>query len=273
MRLNRYWAALSSAAFSVSVLAQTSVEVVDLTTSPQRTGPVVQTPVFVDNSTAMLDTSSMIVEENPTNTGDLYFQMQTLQQEVMQLRNVVEQQSRQLQELREISLQRYIEIDKRLAGGAVAQPLALDPGESTSPVVDPVINPVSISPSRSDIDAYDEAYQLVKNRQYEDAIPKFERFLVEYADSVRRPNVFYWLGQLYMVTNQLPQAVAKFNSLRSEFPEHAKTPDGSFKLATLYFKLGDKAQSKSLLDELVATNAAGNTSTLQSATAFLRDNF
>ncbi len=76
-----------------------------------------------------------------------------------------------------------------------------------------------------------------------------------------------------MVTNQLDEAIVHFTSLRTEFPDHAKTPDGTFKLATLYFKQGDKATSKNLLDKLIASNGGGNPTTLQAASAFLRDNF
>jgi len=277
MKYCRIWAGVASATLAFSVLAQQSVEVVDLSTSPANSTPVVQTPIYIEDASAVVDASAMIVEENAPNSGDLYFQMQTLQQEVMQLRNVVEQQSRQLQELRELSLQRYIEIDKRLVGGAVAAPMEpVVDGESMPESADGMAVAVISSESqltKSDLQAYDDAYQLVKNRQYQEAIPEFERFLVEYASSVRRPNAFYWLGQLYMVTNQLEQAVINFKSLRSEFPEHAKTPDGSFKLATLYFKQGDRVSSKSLLDELVASNGGGNPATLQAANAFLRDNF
>ncbi len=272
MRHHRIWAGVASATLAFSVLAQ-SVEVVDLSAAPVSSAPIVQTPIYVDNTSAVVDTSTMIVEENVPNSGDLYFQMQTLQQEVMQLRNVVEQQSRQLQELRELSLERYVDIDKRLANGAIAKPSEplLDTTAGDSPVsnadtVDPVL-------AKTDLESYDDAYQLVKNRQYQQAIPNFERFVVEYPASVRRPNAFYWLGQLYMVTNQLDEAIVHFTSLRTEFPDHAKTPDGTFKLATLYFKQGDKATSKNLLDKLIASNGGGNPTTLQAASAFLRDNF
>lgn len=280
MQKLRFSAALISAAFAVSVYAQ-RVEVVDL--SAQRTEnssvqPVVQRPITLDNSSTVVDTSAMIVEETTTNSGALYVQMQNLQQEVMQLRNIVEQQTRQLQELRELSLQRYIDIDKRLATGGVAvstSPVEVTPVAADRNAAEPAVN---VEPSvqlsgTSDVEAYDNAYQLVKNRQYEEAIPQFERFLIEYSTSVRRPNALYWLGQLYMVTNQFDQAVDNFSTLRVEFPEHAKTPDGTFKLATLYFKQGNKARCKSLLDELIASNGAGNPTTRQAAESFLRDNF
>jgi TolA-binding protein len=76
-----------------------------------------------------------------------------------------------------------------------------------------------------------------------------------------------------MVTNKFDEAVNNFSTLRAEFPQHAKTPDGTFKLATLYFKQGNKARCKGLLDELIASNGGGNPTTRQAAEAFVRDNF
>ncbi len=267
-------AALLSAASACLVYAQPA-EVVDLT-MPQ-SGPVVQTPIAVEKSSAVQDVSSLIVEEGGPSSGDLYFQMQTLQREVMELRNIVELQTRQLQELRQLSLQRYIELDRRLASGAVASIDADVAPDAALPVdgqsIDGAPANVDSVPSKSDIEAYNDAYQLVKGRQYQQAIPLFERFIAEYPTSVRQANAYYWLGSLYMVVDQLPQAEQRLTELLSLYPEHAKIPDASYKLATLYFKLGKRDQSRQLLDEIVAKYANTNGNTVQLASAFLRDNF
>jgi TolA-binding protein len=51
------------------------------------------------------------------NIGGLFNQVQQLQQEVMRLNGLVEQQAYQIQQLKEQSLERYMEIDRRLASG------------------------------------------------------------------------------------------------------------------------------------------------------------
>lgn len=268
-------AALLGAASVCYVYAQPA-EVVDLTAMPVE--PMVQTSLVVNTASAVQDASALIVEEGATNSGDLYFQLQTLQREVMELRNVVELQTRQLQELRQLSLQRYIELDRRLASGAVA-PVDNDinleesgaSGETSSPPV--ASSDTSSGVVVSDIEAYDNAYQLVKSRQYQQAIPLFERFIAEYPASVRQANAYYWLGSLYMVVDQLPQAESRLQALLSEFPEHSKIPDASYKLATLYFKQGKRDISRQLLEEIIAKYANTNSNTVQLASAFLRDNF
>lgn len=269
-------AALLSAAVFSSAHAQ-QAEVVDL--SAPQSGPVVQTPIVVAQPSVVEDASAMIVEDEAPNSGDLYFQMQTLQREVMALRNVVELQSKQLQELRQMSLQRYIELDRRLASGVVTMPED-DAGLAVSedpqiPIADGVDTAVttSESPNKTDIAFYDEAYQLVKARQYDQAIPLFEQFLTQYPSSVRQANAYYWLGSLYMVVDQLPQAEQRLTELLDTFPEHAKIPDASYKLATLYFKLGKREESRRMLEDIKVKYATSNSNTVKLATAFLRDNF
>ena len=52
--------------------------------------------------------------------GNLFLQVQQLQQEVMRLNGKVEEQAHELTTLKEQSLQRYIDLDKRMAGATPA---------------------------------------------------------------------------------------------------------------------------------------------------------
>lgn len=53
-------------------------------------------------------------------SGNLMLQIQALQQEVMELRGIVEEQSHQIETLKQQSLDRYLELDRRISGGAAA---------------------------------------------------------------------------------------------------------------------------------------------------------
>jgi len=275
MRYISSLAALLGAA-SVCLVHAQPAEVVDLTESAPSL--LVQTPIAVSQPSQVQDNSALIVEESGPSSGDLYFQMQALQQEVMELRNIVELQTRQLNELRQLSLQRYIELDRRMVTTGSAPVLSTEGDEVAQEVsaVDGLVD-VSVSPvaaiTKTDIEAYDDAYQLVKARNYQQAIPLFERFLAEYPASLRQANAYYWLGALYMVVDQLPQAEQRLTELLNLYPDHAKVPDASYKLATLYFKQGNRDQSRQLLEEIVAKYANSNSNTVQLATTFLRDNF
>ena len=70
------------------------------------------------------------------NAGQLMLQVQQLQQEVMRLNGIVEEQAHELRTLKSQSLERYLDIDRRLsllAGGSVdeAAPLPTESATST----------------------------------------------------------------------------------------------------------------------------------------------
>ncbi|HAN28861.1 MAG TPA: tol-pal system protein YbgF, partial [Haliea salexigens] len=77
------------------------------------------------------------------NAGQLMLQVQQLQQEVMRLNGVVEEQAHELRTLKSQSLERYLDIDRRLsllAGGSVdgaelpaAGPAAVDSAAAPAP--------------------------------------------------------------------------------------------------------------------------------------------
>ena len=52
----------------------------------------------------------------PNVAADLLYQLETLQQEVSQLRGQVEQQQYELNKLKSLSKDRYIDLDKRVSG-------------------------------------------------------------------------------------------------------------------------------------------------------------
>ena len=66
------------------------------------------------------------------NLGNLFYQIQQLQQEVMRLNGKVEEQANELRKVKEQSLERYVDLDKRLSG-AVTTTAAATPSASTAP--------------------------------------------------------------------------------------------------------------------------------------------
>ena len=92
---NTLAALLVSAVFVLSVPISAQVEVVDAS--------IDQSPTI--ESQASNDASGQ---------GELFYQLQVLQEEVRMLRGLVEDQSHQLRQLKEQSMQRYIDLDRRI---------------------------------------------------------------------------------------------------------------------------------------------------------------
>lgn len=203
---------------------------------------------------------------------EIYQQLQSLQQEVMELRGIIEEQGHQLRTLKQQSLDRYIELDRRIAGGqgdsSSAKASSPAPKQSSSPAA------IGAVPTE-EIDAYRNAYELVKAKKFPEAINGFEDFLKRYPSGVYAPNALYWLGELQLVSTprDLNAAEKAFSILLEKYPDHSKVPDAMYKLAKVRFLNGDKGGSKKLLDELIAKHGDSNRSAIKFARQFLQDNF
>jgi tol-pal system protein YbgF len=219
---------------------------------------------------------------------ELYRQLQSLQEEVMQLRGVVEEQGYQLQQLKQQSLDRYMDLDRRLGGGAAAAtppgaaPLAtgIQPINAAKPVAQPpapadgaAAQPAA-APAAGEQEAYKQAYAKLKGQQYTAAIQSFKAFLADYPSSELAPNAHYWLGELYLV--ELPQnlnaAEQSFGKLLGDFPQHAKAPDALYKQGKIAFTRGDKAKAKKLMQRVIDEYGASGSSAPQLAKQFIDEN-
>jgi tol-pal system protein YbgF len=217
---------------------------------------------------------------------ELYRQLQSLQEEVMQLRGVVEEQGFQLQQLKQQSLDRYMDLDRRLGGGAAAAtppagaaaaaPLAtgIQPINAAQTPPAPTATAAAAQPAAGEQDAYKQAYAKLKGQQYTAAIQSFKTFLVDYPSSELVPNAHYWLGELYLVESpqNLAAAEQSFGKLLSDFPQHAKAPDALYKQGKIAFTRGDKAKSKKLMQRVIDEYGASGSSAPQLAKQFIDEN-
>lgn len=181
--------------------------------------------------------------------GELFYQLQVLQQEVLELRGKVEEQAHRIDRMASEQRQRYLDIDRRLSGlaGGQASPaktpenLPADGGES----------PVTGAPP-SEQDAYNAAFALTRQRNFEAAITAFQQLLQDYPNGTYAPNAYYWLGELYLALPepQLERARASFAQVVNAFPGHPKVPDALYKLGVVYDRLGETDRAKEYLERV-----------------------
>jgi tol-pal system protein YbgF len=217
--------------------------------------------------------------------GELFYQLQLLQEEVLQLRGKLEEQQHEIQRLKQQRLDDYINLDRRISslGGAamsndtangVASP---QPGlADTAPA--PASTPAPAAPPATDSQdletkTYRDAYALVKAKKYPEATQAFLDYLAFYPDGEMTPNAYYWLGELYLLDANLAEARARFSRLLARYPDDRKVPDAMFKLARIYYQEGDKVKSRELLEQVINQYANSGSSAPRLAQEFLRQNF
>lgn len=213
------------------------------------------------------------------NSGDLFFQLQTLQQEVQELRGLVEEQAYELKRLKQQRLDDYVNLDRRLSnmGGQTGAASNAGNGLSGNVSTDTVAAPAtSTAATQTTAQAPDEMQRyrtaidlVLSKKDYEQAIVAFNQYLRDFPQGRYAPNCQYWLGEIYLLQANLESAREWFSRLLAEFPEHGKAPDATFKLGTVYHKLGDLEQAKTLLTQV----ASGDSNAARLANSYLSDNF
>ena len=213
------------------------------------------------------------------NLGNLFYQIQQLQQEVMRLNGKVEEQAHELRKLKEQSLQRYVDLDKRLSGAAPAASGNTGGSSVTSPVVS---TPSAVAGGGSQAaeqpgegEAYRAAYALVRAQQFDRAVPAFQQFLQDYPAGKYAPNAHYWLGELFLVVQppDLESARQSFTLLLSQYPDNNKAPDAMFKLGKVQFEKGNREKAREYLDRVIREYGSTNSSAVKLARDFIAKNY
>ena len=227
----------------------------------------------------------------PLDSPNTAFQIQQLQQEVSELRGLVEEQAFNLKRLKQQRLDDYLDLDKRLStigqsnsgvdsastslssgfqspsvqqvpsapAGNTQNTTAQNNALNQSPTVTGLSGNLLASSSANDVEEGRRLYrkaidQLLNKQDYSGAQASFGQYLANYPTGVFMPNVYYWQGQIYLTENNKAAAESAFTSLVSQYEDHQKTPDAKYKLATIYFDQGKKVEAKKLLNEVVASN-------------------
>ena len=183
--------------------------------------------------------------------GGLFNQVQQLQQEVMRLNGMVEQQTYELRQLKEQSLERYLDIDRRLASGAA--PLGANASAAAPAASRPSASGAAAAAEQpGEAEAYRAAYALVRGQEFAAAVPAFTRFLQNFPDGRYAPNAYYWLGELYLVLEPADPEAARqsFMLLLGQYPSHAKIPDALYKLGRVHYIKGNPERAREFLERV-----------------------
>lgn len=204
---------------------------------------------------------------NNEATVDLLRQVNMLKEEVTSLRSQVEELNHSLDQLKGTSRSQFLDIDQRLeelegSGAAPRDPAArASPDAPVTPVAErrPSVHadPGTLAAGADEREAYDGAFDALKNGDYAESARLFHSFLGHHPEGVYAPNALYWLGESYYVTQNYKLAVDQFNALLDRYPTHDKAPGALLKVGLAQQGLGDEDAAERTLTE-VTTRYAGS---------------
>lgn len=204
---------------------------------------------------------------------DMYQRLGTLQKEVQVLRGENERLAHELELVKARQRDLYLDIDRRLQGeAALRPPLVASPprvsvdqgpsGPSASPpvsapvgapaVAQPDAGPLAVAPAADGADhkAYRQAFDMLREGRYEQAIDAFARFLKAYPQSPYAANARYWQAEAYYVIGDFPAARAGFEQVIKDYPDSDKAPDAALKLGFSQYELGQWEAARKRLEDV-----------------------
>jgi tol-pal system protein YbgF len=230
--------------------------------------PVVESVPTAEKATPV--TVVRVPASNDQAIGELLMQFQQLQMDLASLRGQVEELSYELNQLRTESKDRYIDLDRRIsevrstaqnsapptvtqiAPIAIEQTPDVDAGLISS-TTDPVAieqPPLVIDPAMVQ-EAYNQAKDLIRQKDYTGAITAFNGFVKDYPNDTLTANAWYWLGEVYLVLPDVDNAVRSFSEVVKNYPKHQKHPDSLYRLGVTLLKTDNAASGRQYLETLI----------------------
>jgi len=173
--------------------------------------------------------------------------LQTLQQEVQELRGQLEVQAHDLKLLQQQQLTFYKDLDARLHN---LTSNANDQPNNQKINTSPVIGQEHGNPADEQI-SYLAAYELVKSKQVDEGIPAMQTFLQKYPKGGYAANAQYWLGELFLLKKNYPQAIHHFETVLQEFPSSSKSAAAMLKLGYALADSGRKNEALQQLEQVI----------------------
>ncbi|STX52509.1 outer membrane protein [Legionella busanensis] len=232
------------------------------------------------------DAEIALAQDNELNADstnvELLDKLKSLQQELQELRGQLEVQAHNLKTLQEQQLTFYQDINTRLkstnpAATSAATKIINSMKRATEPSIDevgtkkaetPAVKPYSEKQTKAKLEfkgsltaanknpadeqiSYLAAYDLVKNKQFDDALSAMQNFVTRYPQGGYTANAHYWLGELYMVKKNYASAIEHFETVLTRFPTSSKTAACLLKIGYALAASGQEIEARQRLQEVV----------------------
>ncbi|BBL71214.1 tol-pal system protein YbgF [Methylogaea oryzae] len=164
-------------------------------------------------------------------------QSDELRSDIQSLRGDLEQLTHEIEELKQQQRAQYQDLDQRLqalAAGGSASRKAAGGGDdgSASNAGQPAVDSAAAEAAQQ---AYQKAFDSVKEGRYKEGIGLFKSFLSSYPTDESAPNAQYWLGECYYVTQDFNGAREAFRKLLDAYPKSPKAADALLRLGNIEY--------------------------------------
>jgi tol-pal system protein YbgF len=198
-----------------------------------------------------LDTRLTRIERVMQNQSllELSNQLEALRADIRGMHNDVDQLNNNMEQLRRQQRDMYADLDQRVkalearGGGAPAAAAAADSSSAGASAAG--------AAQATDTSAYQTAFGLLKDGQYDRAVQAFKDFLFNYPSSSLADNAQYWMGEAYYVNRSYSEAQGAFQRVIDKYPQSRKIPDALLKIGFCRYEMKLFDPAKAVLEQVV----------------------
>ncbi|MCG5496680.1 tol-pal system protein YbgF [Ectothiorhodospira variabilis] len=220
------------------------------------TGAVVG-PVQAQDRLAQLEERLERLERILENQAlmEMLNRMEGMDQDLRDLRGESDALRHELETVKTRQRDLYLDVDQRLERLERAGPgrQAGEPPSEQPALVDP-------QAAGDDRQAYQDAFNLLREGRHRRSIEAFQGFLENHPDSLLAANAQYWLAEAFYVTRDFEQALKEFSRVLDEHPGSNKEADARLKKGFTHYELGQwdaaREQLTQVRDEHPGTTVA-----------------
>ena len=187
----------------------------------------------------LLLSSFAIFSEENESLELLYKKIEVLEEEIRDLRNILEENSILVDRSLELQQQRYLDLDARI----------LEISKIYS------AKPSSVDEDAQYIDTeekelFKSALILFEESRFAEALEIFSQIIITFPDGSFTADAYFWSGELFLAQEMFEDAKLSFKNVVDNFYQHSRTPDSLFKLGEIYRIEGDVERSIEFYDKV-----------------------
>jgi tol-pal system protein YbgF len=120
--------------------------------------------------------------------------------------------------------------------------------EKTTAIIAPV---TKVTKELAEDEIYRQAKQAFDQGNSDAARNKFKELIERYPKSERADNAQFWIGEIYYREKWYEKAILEYQKVIENYPQGNKVPASLLKQGFAFLNLGDKANSRLILQELI----------------------
>ena len=165
--------------------------------------------------------------------------IEVLEEEIRDLRNILEENSILVDRSLELQQQRYLDLDARI--------LEISKIYSEKPSS---VDEHGQYFDTEEKELFKSALILFEESRFAEALEIFSQIIITFPDGSFTADAYFWSGELFLVQEMFEDAKLSFKNVVDNFYQHSRTPDSLFKLGEIYRIEGDIERSLEFYDKV-----------------------